>query len=219
MKNYLIIGAGSVGRIIIDIIETLNNRGSKITILGFLDDDIKKGGSDFFGYKVLGNTQYLKSVKDISVIIAFADSNYRKNCYEKIKKFNNDLNYPTILSPYSIIGNNVNIGKGTIVFPGVIIDPEVSLGDFCQVNKSVTLGHDTIIEDFVTISPGVNIGGLNHLFERCFIGIGSCTIQQLKIGRQSKIGAGTIVIKDVPDYATVVGNPAKIIKYKITENE
>ena len=45
------------------------------------------------------------------------------------------------------------------------------------------------------------------------IGIGAVVIQGLTIGKWSTIGAGSVIINDVPDYAVVVGNPGKVIKY------
>ncbi len=48
--------------------------------------------------------------------------------------------------------------------------------------------------------------------EGTHVGIGACVIQGIKIGKWATIGAGAVIIKDVPDGAVVVGNPAKIIK-------
>jgi acetyltransferase EpsM len=45
------------------------------------------------------------------------------------------------------------------------------------------------------------------------VGIGACVIQGVKIGKWATIGAGAVIINDVPDYAVVVGNPGKVIKF------
>lgn len=50
--------------------------------------------------------------------------------------------------------------------------------------------------------------------EGTHLGIGACVIQGIRIGKWCTIGAGTVIIKDIPDGATVVGNPGKIIKIK-----
>lgn len=49
--------------------------------------------------------------------------------------------------------------------------------------------------------------------EGTHVGIGAIIIQGLKIGKWATIGAGTVVLDDIPDYAVVVGNPGKVIKY------
>jgi len=53
--------------------------------------------------------------------------------------------------------------------------------------------------------------------EGTHVGIGASIIQGIKIGKWATIGAGAVVIRDVPDYAVVVGSPARIIKYKKNE--
>lgn len=80
------------------------------------------------------------------------------------------------------------------------------------MNMNCAIGHNCNIENFGTLSPGVNLGGFTHIGESSFIGIGANTIQSTKIGSQCTIGGGTMIIKDIPDGCTVVGNPGKIIK-------
>jgi acetyltransferase EpsM len=62
------------------------------------------------------------------------------------------------------------------------------------------------------LAGNVTIGEGSH------VGIGATVIQGITIGKWVTIGAGTVIIKDIPDYAVVVGNPGKIIKYN-NENE
>ena len=50
--------------------------------------------------------------------------------------------------------------------------------------------------------------------ELSFIGIGATIIQEIKIGKNVTIGAGSVAIKDIPDNVIIVGNPAKIVKSK-----
>ena len=68
------------------------------------------------------------------------------------------------------------------------------------------------------MSPNVSLAGNVTIGEGSHIGIGSCVIQGIKIGKWATIGAGAVIIKDVPDYAVVVGNPGTIIKFN-KENE
>jgi acetyltransferase EpsM len=55
--------------------------------------------------------------------------------------------------------------------------------------------------------------------EGTHVGIGASIIPGVKIGKWVIIGAGTIILNDVPDYAVIVGNPGKIIRYNFIENE
>ncbi|MEG2567803.1 MAG: DapH/DapD/GlmU-related protein, partial [Acinetobacter sp.] len=52
-----------------------------------------------------------------------------------------------------------------------------------------------------------------HLKQNCSIGANATLLPGITVGRHAMVGAGAVVSKDVPDYAVVVGNPAKVIRY------
>ena len=81
MKNIVIIGAGDLGKEVVWLIEDINKREPTYLILGFLDDDKTKAGSEFYGYKVLGSTELLKELSEkipLYSIIAIQDGKVRK---------------------------------------------------------------------------------------------------------------------------------------------
>ena len=74
------------------------------------------------------------------------------------------------------------------------------------------MGHDAKIHSYVTLYPSVNISGQTVIDSRVEIGTGSHLIQGIKVGESSIIGAGTVVIRDIPGNCTAVGSPARIIR-------
>jgi len=66
-----------------------------------------------------------------------------------------------------------------------------------------------VMKDYVSIAPGVNISGSVGVGEGCNIGTGSAVIQNLKLGDYSIIGAGAVVIKDIPPNVIAFGVPAE----------
>jgi acetyltransferase EpsM len=80
------------------------------------------------------------------------------------------------------------------------------------LNTSCSVDHDCVVEDFAHLAPGVRLAGNVHVGEGALLGVGSCVIPGVRIGRWATVGAGAAVIEDVPDYATVVGVPARVIK-------
>ena len=110
-----------------------------------------------------------------------------------------------------------NIG---CIFTGVEIHPAVKIGRnlFIDHGMGVVMGQTAIIGDDCTIFHGVTLGGKGAgerrhpaIGNRVMIGANAQLIGPITIGDDAKIGAGAVVVKDVPSGVTVVGNPARQI--------
>ncbi len=127
----------------------------------------------------------------------------------------------------------VRIGKGTYgpldVYYFGNPDEKLEIGNYCCIGPKVTflLGgeHDYLkcsnypfkeVEEKVGYS---NTKGPIILEDDVWIGYGSIILSGVKIGRGAVIAAGSVVVKDVPSYAIVGGNPARIIKYRFNEEK
>lgn len=207
MRDLVIIGAGDVGKFVAFHISEL----AHFRVIGFLDDDKTKWGTNYNNFPVLGDWTYLKKVKDVSVAIGIANPISKMKIWNNIKDIPG-LEFPNLIHSQSWIGTNVSLGKGNIIYPGTMINYETVIGDFVTVNMNCAIGHNCKIENFSTLSPGVNLGGFSHIGESTFIGIGANTVQSTKIGTNCTIGGGSMIIKDIPDGCTVVGNPGRVIK-------
>lgn len=92
---------------------------------------------------------------------------------------------------------------------------KIQMGNFGVYNLNCTIGHDCVIEDFVTISPGANISGNVILSECSYIGTNTSILQgksraeKLVIGKNSIVGAGSVVTKNVPNNTIVKGIASK----------
>lgn len=211
MKNVVIYGAGSVGKMSQQIIEDINSKSKSFNILGYLDDNNEKWLSTFNEYIILGGVDWLKANPDIYVALGFSNPKQKKSLLDKLESINHE-HYVTLIHPLAWISSRVRIGKGSIIYPGVHIDVDVNIGEFCLFNKLATVGHDTNIDSFVTLSPSVNIGGFNNIGKGVEFGINSASIQCINFGEWTIIGGGSMVIKDLPDNVVAAGVPAKIIR-------
>ena len=132
----------------------------------------------------------------------------------------------------SSCGENVNIERGATISTSLRIGDRSGVGIDCICAGSVTIGNN------VMMAPECVILTRNHAFDRTDIPMGEQGVQQEKpviigndvwlgqrviilpgvhIGNGVIVGAGAVVTKDVPDYAVVAGNPARIIKYRKTD--
>ena len=85
--------------------------------------------------------------------------------------------------------------------------------EFCIINSGAVVEHDVRLGDFVHIAPNAVLTGNVTIDEGTQVGTGASVIPGIKIGKWASIGAGAVIIEDVPDFAVLVGNPGKIIKY------
>ena len=80
------------------------------------------------------------------------------------------------------------------------------------------MGHDAYLEDFVHIAPNVALAGHVYVGEGTFVGMGASVLPGVQIGKWCVIGAGAVVLQNVPDGATVAGNPAKVLCDEFVNN-
>jgi len=118
------------------------------------------------------------------------------------------------------IGNNVSVGTLSV------IEHHVKIGNNVRIHTQAFIPEFTILEDEVWIGPNVVITNAKYplspgvketlegpaIMKGAKIGANATILPGITIGKCSLVGAGSVVTKDVPDGAVVVGNPAKIIK-------
>ena len=220
MKSLYIIGAGGFGREVAWLVERINEReilkGKEPiwNIKGFIDDNENILGEKEDNYFVVGNCDYLKKQSEQSevyAVCAVGSANIRKIIINKLN--DSKIKFATVIDPSVIMSKRVQIGEGTIICAGTIITVDVAIGNHVIINLDCTLGHDDIIHDFVTIYPSVNVSGNVAVGECSEMGTGMQIIQGKNIGTGSIVGAGAVVVRDIPDGCTAVGNPAKPIKF------
>ena len=203
MKDMLIIiGASGHGKVVADIAIKLNKWQS---IAYFDDDDSIK---TCMGLQVIGKTVDVIKYKDkAEFFIAIGNNLIRERIYRELE--NIGIETITLIHPSAIIGNDVEIGLGTVVMAGTVINSSSRIGKACIINTSSSVDHDNLIGDFVHIAPGVRLAGTVKVGNGSWLGIGSVVSNNLSICSNCKIGAGAVVVKDIEESGTYIGVPTK----------
>ncbi|WP_418603861.1 acetyltransferase [Hwangdonia sp.] len=209
--NIVIIGASGHAKVIIDIIEKLN----QYTIVGLIDS-FKPIGTKLFNYKIIGRKEHIPELKKThnfnKGIIAIGDNWARKKNHEKITTIDPGFEFISAIHPNAVIGKNVNIGKGTVILAGVIINSDATVGEFCIINTKASLGHDSEIKKYSSLGPNATVGGHVSIKTCTYIAMSATIIQSIKIGKHSIVGSGALIVRDVPDFSMVYGVPGKFIR-------
>jgi len=211
MENIVIIGSSGHAKVIIDIVQ----EESKYNVAGLLDR-FRDVGEKTMGYPVLGKEEDLPElIKAHSLkgaIVAIGDNFVRSKVATRIKKISPDLPFVCAIHPKASIALEVSIGEGTVVMPGVAINPCSSVGRFCILNTNSSLDHDSILEDFASLAPGATTGGNCRIGQYSAVSIGAVLIHGIHVGEHTIIGAGSLVMKSVESFVVSYGTPAKTIR-------
>ena len=195
----IVIGTGGHAKVISNIL-TLTN----IKLAAYYDD---RNIKNFLSKNVFSPVKTIPEESD--AIIAIGNNRIR----ERISKAHPNLNYKIAIHPRTIIDRSVFIDDGSVIMASVTINHSTKIGRHCIINTSSSIDHDCKIGNYVHISPGAVLCGGVTASEGAQVGARAVICPNIKIGKWAVIGAGAVIIKDVPDYAVVVGNPGKILKY------
>lgn len=204
MKPIVIYGAGGAGR---ELAYQLSlNKNWKV--VGFVDDTKNIIGRVINGIKIIGSNSYFND-NSVSVIVTILDKPALRK--QIINNLPANLGFPSIQCFNSYISPDSIVGKGSVINIFSCVQPNVQIGEFVWVNGSCRIGHDVFIGNYSVLFSGIMVGGNCHIGECCMIGSGAVLLPGVRIGNNAKVGAGAVVVKDVLDNITVVGNPAKDI--------
>ena len=205
MKNgIIIIGAGGHGKVVADIIIQSGEH-----LLGFLDDNLLKGGL-VLGYPVLGGVDDLCKFRcdhdcDVKFLIGIGNNYLRMQIAQRY-----DIAWHTAVHPCASVAAGVDIGEGTVVMANAVINADTFIGKHSIINSGAIVEHDNNIGDFAHISPGAAIGGSVNIGKFTHIGIGAVVKNNISIASETVIGAGAVVVKNIsePEKGVYIGVPA-----------
>jgi len=218
MKQKLVIwGASGHALVVADIIRLLN----AYQIIGMIDDmNPGRAGLEFAGYEVLGGRETLDNLWERQVrtmIVGFG------NCRRRIQvaRFLRERGFrlATAVHPRATVAADISIGDGSVIVAGSVVNPAAAVGENVIINTGSSVDHECVIGDGVHIAPGVHLAA-GVTVERCsWVGIGSVVKEGVHIGSDVMIGAGSVVLHDIPDGALAYGVPARVVRQQVPADD
>lgn len=208
MKKLLIVGAGGFGRELYAWASQHPDCGCQWQLAGFLDDNpeaLKPFGSFAPIFPLTGH----RPAADQLHLVGLGMPALKEKLIAPLVSAGAE--FLTFVHPSAILGARVSLGRGVVVCPGAVLSVDIDVGEFAMVNLNSTIGHDARLGPWTSLSAQCDITGHVQVADRVFLGSRSTIIPGKTVGSRATVGAGAVVVTDVPAAVTVVGIPARIL--------
>lgn len=209
MKRIAVLGAGGHGRVIAGLIRACATQGQALSFAGFIDrPDVQ--GPDWLG----ADDDLHRLVRDglvthgvVGVGSVRGGSPLRATLYDRMLAAG--VEAVSLVHPFAWADPEAEIGTGSVLMAGAVVNPGVRLGRNVIVNTRAGIDHDAVIGDHAHIAPGATLSGQVSVGDSALVGVGASVRQGIRIGHGATVGAGAVVVHDVSDGAIVAGCPAR----------
>jgi sugar O-acyltransferase (sialic acid O-acetyltransferase NeuD family) len=201
-----VFGASGHAKVVIDVLEH-----AAAKVLFVCDDDASKHGSVLLGHKVIGGrAELLERLGETNVgIVTIGDNPIRERIAGWLLQ--NGCALTSAVHPAATIAREVEIGEGTVVMAGCVINSGTRVGRNVIINTGATVDHDCELGDGVHVAPGSHLCGHVSVGAGTLIGAGTTIIPGVRVGKSAMVGAGSTVLSDVPDGARAGGSPCRLL--------
>ena len=157
----------------------------------------------------LGGTDALPKYEGAGFVVGIGSPAARLSLATKARRAG--LHEVVVVHRHATIGEDVELGRGTVVCAGARLTTNVRTGLHVHVNINATVAHDVTLADYVTLNPQAALSGEVSVKEAATVGSAAVVRQGLSIGERATVGAGAAVLRDIPSGETWVGVPARVL--------
>ncbi|MDO4264349.1 MAG: acetyltransferase [Deinococcus sp.] len=188
----VIVGPGGLGRELHQLVRDINRSAGGAEpwdMVGWLDGNAATHGTQVHGLPVLGDLDWLGDHPDTYVVVGIGAPPTRRKVVEKIRALGH-TRFATLIHPTAVIGDEVEIGEGTVICANVTTTNDYKIGRHVLINIMATVAHDDVLHDFVTIAPSAVISGNVTIGEGTDLGTNATVNQGLEIGAWTSSARG-----------------------------
>ena len=130
----------------------------------------------------------------------------------------NQIQILSFFHPTTIFDGYNTLGEGIIIFPKCYIGYKTDIKNGVIIQSNATIEHHNVIGNYVDINPNFTTGGFTLIDDFAEINISVTIINRIRVGKHTRIGAGSLVINDCNSESLYFGRPAKYVRANIPNN-
>ncbi len=207
-RSVIVIGGGGHAKVVIEAL-----RAGAVEILGVTDDNPDRLDVAISGVPILGTDAEIGNhpTESVDLVIGIGSPlSLRRDVFDKYR--GRGYRFPTVIHPAAIIASGTEIGDGTQIMAGSVVQPGTTIGVNVIVNTRASVDHDCRIGDHAHVAPGAVLCGGVTVGTGAHVGAGSTVNENVEIGAESVVASGAVVIGAVAAGRTVAGVPAEETK-------
>lgn len=204
-----------IGRNTVTVMDLAEDCGFKIS--GLLHYNHDRIGETYYGNSIIGCFEELlqkDSLYGMTFALSMGNQSIKRDLYNLI--IHKGGLVPTLIHPSCNVSRRAKIGNGVQIMPGSIVQGDSIIGDNTVITVNSVVAHSAKVGKHCLISGQVMIGAYTSIGDMTHIGQGSTVVSGKvnSVGDNCILGAGAVLLSDMPDNSIFVGNPAHLLKFK-----
>jgi sugar O-acyltransferase (sialic acid O-acetyltransferase NeuD family) len=153
---------------------------------------------------------------DVHFIVAIGGEHGSERCAIAARLRAAGLVAATLVHPTAFVATSVRLGAGSVVLAQAAVGVRSELGECVIVNTAASVDHECVLGPGVHIGPGARVAGCVVVGGGTFVASGATIAPRVRIGSESIVGAGAVVVRDLPAGVVAYGNPARIVRRRLS---
>lgn len=210
-RRLVLVGAGGAGREVHALIRTSPRflAAEQIDEIVFVDDVADRTGLPELPAPIVSTVDDYRPADHDVVLCTIGEPRSRAAVVRRLEAVG--ARFTTFVHDTALLLPGASVGAGSVVYPFVVVSPDVIVGRFAWLSIGSVLGHDVTVGDVVTLSSTSQVLGGVTVGDRTFVACGAIVVPGVEVGADARIGAGSVVLRRVTPGTTVFGTPATLL--------